>query len=468
MALLKNTFLYTGGNLLISLSSFILLPLYTKYLTVSDYGIVNSMQILSSLLIIFYTFSFERSLVRVYHDYNENDKKIFAGTIAITISLISLFGVIISILFKNFFTYFFPNISFYPFFFYTILYTFSLSLIGYSQTLFQVRQQVSKFLVVTISNFFLTTFLNIYFIFFLKYGAVGFVKGLFYGSLFTLPICFYLLKNEISIKFNYKMIIAASYFSLPMCLNLFASWGLNLSDRIFINYYFSSSDVALYSVSNKLASIVSMGGLAISMAYNPIFYKIANSNNIDSSNLIRKYQDIIIISLAIITFFVVLWSDVVLNLFFRKEYIACSNSVNILCIAFFIGQVSGLFNLMAYQSKKTKNVAIIVVISACVNILLNILFMRTFGYLTAVATTIICNLINFILLYLVVKKNYYIPLNWILILKLFIVLLILIFISGITNSFSLQYLIIFKLFLTIVFCSYIYIKKQLIFEYLKR
>ena len=75
MALLKNTLLYTGGNLLISLSSFILLPIYTKYLSVSDYGIVNSMQILSSLLIIFYTLSFERSLVRVYHDYNEDEKK---------------------------------------------------------------------------------------------------------------------------------------------------------------------------------------------------------------------------------------------------------------------------------------------------------------------------------------------------------------------------------------------------------
>ena len=76
MTLLKNKILYTGGNLLISLSIFILLPIYTKYLSVSDYGIVNSMQILSSLLIFFYTFSFERSLVRVYHDYNEGEKNI--------------------------------------------------------------------------------------------------------------------------------------------------------------------------------------------------------------------------------------------------------------------------------------------------------------------------------------------------------------------------------------------------------
>ena len=153
MALLKNTILYTGGNLLISLSSFILLPIYTKYLTVEDYGIVNSMQILSSLLMIFYTLSFERSLVRVYHDYDEREKKIYAGTIIIFIAIVSIFFITILFLFKKLIIFFSPNITFYPYFFYTLLYVLSLSIIGYSQTLFQVRQQVNKFLIITIFNF---------------------------------------------------------------------------------------------------------------------------------------------------------------------------------------------------------------------------------------------------------------------------------------------------------------------------
>lgn len=467
MALLKNTILYTGGNLLISLSSFILLPIYTKFLTISDYGIVNSMQIFSSLLIIFYTLSFERSLVRVYHDYDNREKKIFAGTIIISILLISIFFILISFLLKQKLLYFFPNITFYPYFFYTLLYTLSLSVIGYSQTLFQVKQQVNKFLLVTIMNFFITTFLNIYFIFYLKEGAVGFVKGLFYGSTITLPFCFYLLNNEISYRFNFKMIIAASYFSLPMCINLIASWFLNLSDRIFINHYFNSSDVALYSVSNKLASIVSTGGLAVSMAYNPIFYSIANSKNLNSKDVIQKYQNIIIIALSFITLLVIMWSDIALKMFFREEYLTCYKSINILSIAFLIGQIAGLLNLMAYQAKKTKLVAIIVVVSALVNIILNVIFMKSFGYLTAVGTTLVCNFINFILLYIVVKKHYYVPLNWSLMFKIFSLLTLIILISNLINSFSTYYLIIFKLSITILIITTIIFKKQLIFNYLK-
>ena len=77
MSLVKNTVLYTLGNLIISFSSFILLPLYTKYLTVEDFGIVSSMQIFSSLLIVFFTLAFERSLVRVYHEYLGRQKKNF-------------------------------------------------------------------------------------------------------------------------------------------------------------------------------------------------------------------------------------------------------------------------------------------------------------------------------------------------------------------------------------------------------
>lgn len=68
--LLKNSLIYTVGNVITALSAFFLLPLYTKYLTVSDFGITNSMQIISSVLVIVSSLALERSLFRVYYDYH--------------------------------------------------------------------------------------------------------------------------------------------------------------------------------------------------------------------------------------------------------------------------------------------------------------------------------------------------------------------------------------------------------------
>jgi len=38
--LFKHTYLYTIGNIIPQIANFILLPVYTAYLTASDYGIV--------------------------------------------------------------------------------------------------------------------------------------------------------------------------------------------------------------------------------------------------------------------------------------------------------------------------------------------------------------------------------------------------------------------------------------------
>ena len=50
-SIIKNTTIYTIGNILPQAAGFFLLPIYTKYLTPADYGIVSSMQVLSTVFI---------------------------------------------------------------------------------------------------------------------------------------------------------------------------------------------------------------------------------------------------------------------------------------------------------------------------------------------------------------------------------------------------------------------------------
>jgi O-antigen/teichoic acid export membrane protein len=57
--LAKNTILYTIGNFLPQAAGFILLPIYSKYLLPEDYGIVSSMQVISSIFIIFFTLAID-------------------------------------------------------------------------------------------------------------------------------------------------------------------------------------------------------------------------------------------------------------------------------------------------------------------------------------------------------------------------------------------------------------------------
>ena len=74
----KNTLLYTIGNILPKAAGFILLPIYTSYLSTSDFGIIESVVAISPILIILFSFSFGASIFRLYYDYKtEESQKTF-------------------------------------------------------------------------------------------------------------------------------------------------------------------------------------------------------------------------------------------------------------------------------------------------------------------------------------------------------------------------------------------------------
>ena len=73
--LAKNTLLYSLGTLLPQVAAFLLLPIYLKFLSPSDYGILNSVQVISSILVIIYTLSIDKAIYRLYFDFKTEKLK---------------------------------------------------------------------------------------------------------------------------------------------------------------------------------------------------------------------------------------------------------------------------------------------------------------------------------------------------------------------------------------------------------
>ena len=66
--LIKNTAIITIGKICTQMISFFLLPLYTAILTAEEYGIVDLLNTLVSLLIPIITFQIEQALFRYLID----------------------------------------------------------------------------------------------------------------------------------------------------------------------------------------------------------------------------------------------------------------------------------------------------------------------------------------------------------------------------------------------------------------
>ena len=113
----SNSIIYTGVTVLQRCVSFFLLPLYTTYLTPSDYGITGVVGSVSGLLSIFTTLGLTAACSRFYYKHKgdeEYSKRLF-GTVGIAILISSaIFGGIFILAHRWIIDPLVGEISFYP------------------------------------------------------------------------------------------------------------------------------------------------------------------------------------------------------------------------------------------------------------------------------------------------------------------------------------------------------------------
>lgn len=413
---IKNTVLYSVGNLITALSAFILLPIYTRYISVEEFGIVSSMQTLSAILVIIISLALERSVFRIYYDYQtEDEKKQFLGTIFIGLLIIGITSVIVLFAFKKYLNQLFPLVPFSPYYSYTILYAFLLSIINFSQIILQVKQNAKGFIFISLLLFFVTAFINLYLIIYKHEGAAGIIIGTLLGAIIVTLLTLYNIAEAINLTFQKAKFKEAIKFSLPMLPTLLSSWVLNVSDRVFIAHYYTQTDVGIYSLAYRISSLILLAANALFMAYNPIFYQIANDGNLSDKEKdikIYRYNKIVTVAIGFLGILLLLASDIGVKLFFKREFYSAYSFIPIFVLAFMINQVAGLINLMLYQAKKTWQVTCAVFVSALLNVVLNYFFIPRCGVYFAVISTILCNMCSFLILLYFAKRGYYVKLDW--------------------------------------------------------
>ena len=394
--LFKNTLIYSIARIVPGITGFILLPIYTNYLDPSEYGKVQSMQVLGMFLIILFSLATERSIFRLYYDYTSLlKKKQFLGNIFFLILVSATFCCSFIFVWQDYFSLIFKSIEFYPYYFYIIIYAFFTSFSFIPLNLFQVKGKALRFTVYSISGFLLTTSLILYFLLYNEEGASGILKGQLVAS--GIMLIFYLIeifKNSI-FKINKKIIKNILSFSIPFIPVLLSSWLINMSSRVFLDIYIENSKIALseigiYSFAFKIASIGAIIIASVYTAYNPIFYKEANSTEqIKAKKNLKKIKFFYAFFALLVSFSIALVSKELVMLFFSKDYYPAIFIIPLISLCFFFNQINGLYNLMLYQEKKTNKVMYNLIISSLQA--LGATAISAFSVLSVLGTLFVCH-----------------------------------------------------------------------------
>lgn len=411
-SLFKSTSLYAIGNILPQIASFSLLPVYTAYLTPSEFGIVSSMTLLQAFLVIFMTLAIERAVYRVYFDYEESKRKEYLGTITISLLICSIFVACIYLfVIDNLLNQAFESIPFYPYYVYMILISFFSVFSLTPKIYYQVEEKPGKYVIIALLYTCTDLGLRILFISIDSDGARGQLLAMLIASIVFVPLYLIIIFKNFNLNFNKAMFFNSMKFSLPMIPSLLCAWVMNLSDRVFIERYLSLDDVGIYSLGYKIGQVVLMIGSAFLIGYNPIFYKIANSNEANSKDLLRIYNTIFMISISLVAFMVAFFSSEAISLADRK-YSQAQYVVPLIAFSYLFSCFTSINNLSIYQVKKTKITMYINFFAAIINFTANYFLIVRYGTYGAAISTCLTFFILFITSYIQSKKHYFVGSNW--------------------------------------------------------
>lgn len=458
---LKNTIIITIGKFCTHLISFLLLPLYTNILSVQEYGIVDLLTVLTSLLLPIITFQVELAVFRELLDSRENENKkkeiISNGLITVTVQCI-IYAIIYAI------------ISQYIVNDYKIFLAINVIIAIFSSIFLQISRGIGNNKSFTIGSFisaFFTIILNIVFLVILNFRVKGMLIATFIGQLICCLYLFFSLKlyKYISInQYKPKVVKSLLKYSLPLVPNAISWWIFGASDRVVVTIFLGLTSTGLLSAANKLPAL-------IITIYN-IFYLsfseniLSNTKDLDIESYYMKMFNVILGVFLALSIGLVSSMPFVFPILINVKFTGAYNLIPFLIVANIFNIIVSMTGVLYSIYRNTKEIAKTAIIAAIINLLVHLSLIKVAGLYAAVISTFIAYLIMAVYrLYNAKKKYFLIKLNKSLIIKTLLILPIVLVLYYINNL----YLNILSLILAIIYAININIKSlDLIIDIIKK
>lgn len=399
--LIKNTFILSIGNICTKLITFFLLPLYTSVLSTEEYGIVDLLNTLITLMLPMITFQIEQGAFRFLLESKDDKtrKEIISSSFFIVVFQL-IFYVIIFILFSNFINnnykwYLILNL---------ICYSFSTIFQQYSRGLDRNTIYASSSFISALSSI----LFNILFLVCFKFGAAGMLIANAIGQLICSIFIFISLKlnNYISIKSIEKKCLSKMLkFSFPLIPNSLCWWVFNASDRIIVSIFLGMSMTGILSASSKFAAfyIIVYNVFHLSWIENISEHVDDNDINIYYNKMFnRMFKIFSSISLLIVGLTPICYNIIINNNYFYGYY-----QVPITMIAAIFNVLVSLESAIFIAKKSTKSLAIQALLAAIINLMVNLLLINKLGLFASSISTFVSYLVLFVIRHWEINNKYF-------------------------------------------------------------
>lgn len=391
--LIENSLIYSGLQVLQRGIGFLLLPIYTHFLTPDDYGIVSVINSVVAFLGVLYLLGLNGAAFKYYFDFKDNQEELkrFWGTIITFLLVLSLVFTLILLVFGRFILHpLLINIKYYPYMFFGIIGAAFMPFFTTYQSLLQAQHNGRKYAILNISNFLILLSLTMIFVIVFKLKAMGPILATTCTAVLFFLITLWNMRGNFVFGIVAKHLKKSFTYCLPIIPHTLIGWASVLLDRLLINRFVSTAATGIYSIGYLFGGIPVFVSSAVNQAYVPWFFEEMKKKE---TVKIRKFFILLMTLNITLVLWVTVFAKEVLWVMSKGDFRESWKVVGLLSFGnFFIGYYFFLVNQLFFSERGTRYVPVATVSAALLSFLLNLILIQKYGMMGAAITMLVTNM----------------------------------------------------------------------------
>jgi O-antigen/teichoic acid export membrane protein len=407
--LLSHTLIYGLGSYAGRVVNFLLLPVYTRYLTPQDYGVLSLVGVLGQILFIFLNMGQSTSLFRFYFRHDDEEKRMRVISTAFLLLVgVSLPLICVPLMATDTVAQLLLGNGAYGLFIWlgclTILCKVFLRI---PFAIMRAREQSTRYAVWSSVQTLLTASLAIALVVGWQQGVMGVLLSQFLAELVLCLLLLGPVLYRLPLRFSTTDARGLLSFGLPLIPAGVAGFVLDLSDRYFLKHYTDLHQVGLYSLGYRFGEIIYLFVGAFQLAWPPFVF--ANEKAPNAPSLYAQATTYYFTAIVFLCLVVSVFARELIFIMATPAFYDAYKVVPLIAL-------SGLFEGLTFVGgvginlqNKTIYRPFIVGAAALLNLALNVLLIPSYGMMGAATATVLAFLLQSLLTFAIALRFYSVP-----------------------------------------------------------
>ncbi|MBU0630369.1 MAG: oligosaccharide flippase family protein [Candidatus Margulisbacteria bacterium] len=419
---IKNILIYAAPNFVGYLISVFTMPIMTRLLIPSDYGIIAMAGIFPAIALGVLTFGLSSATQRYYFEYYKDKKKLDALVISAQICLFVMFAfsIVPIYLFKDFIA---ERIIGSPVYgtaqFVCYLATFLAYMNNFYLLLYQNMQRAKEYAMYILMQMLITSFAGLIYIWFFKMSYMGPLYGSLTASVLVFLTLLFRFNREYVFRYDFGLLWESIKYGLQLVPQSFTGLISRFFDKYMLSSLLSLSAVGIYNIGQNIGQLLFTLMVAVWNSFQPVFFKEVFDNGPGAARSVGR---------MVTVFSYLTLAPIVLAVLFAKEIIfimappSYSHAVPVIIIiaCAYATNVFGCFVGLQYvYTKKTFLLFPLSIFGTIANVGFNLILIPKYGLAGGAASTFLSFLfINGVTTY-VGQRLYKFEYEWLLLLLMY-------------------------------------------------